>query len=177
MEKVPFALFAAKETLITKDTLVSTFPLLPKQYEFSFDFKPTRWIGGWTNILHFTTGGNAGWGERIPAFSMVNNKVAIANAIDGNGNWYFWSPPLGINEWVHFRVTQNFERHEYVYRVYMNKQLLKTKVNKKPQEFKQIDVWISDNWYTATPGYVKNIHIKGTLFSMDNFASVTLLHN
>ena len=161
IEKIPFTLFTGKEILITKNTLVSTFPSLPKQYEFSFDFKPTKFVGGWTNILHLTTGGNAGWGERIPAFLMVNNKVAIANAIDGNGNWYFWSPVLKVSEWVHFRVTQTFERHEYVYRVYMNKQLLKTKVNKKPQEFKQVDVWVSDNWYAATPGYIKNLRAKG----------------
>ena len=141
--------------------MVTPFPSLPMQYEFSFDFKPTKFVGGWTNILHLSTGGNAGWGDRIPAFLMVNNKVAIASAIDGNGNWYFWSPVLKINEWVHFRVTQTFERHEHVYRVYMNNQLLKTKVNKKPEEFKEVDVWVSDNWYEASPGYVKNIEIKG----------------
>ena len=131
------------------------------QYEFSFDFKPTKFVGGWTNILHLTTGGNTGWGGRIPALFMHNNKVYIFNAIDGNGNWLFDSPVLKINEWVHIQMTQTFEREEYVYRVYLNEQLLKTKVNKKPEEFKEVDVWISDNWSTATHGYIKNIQLKG----------------
>ena len=160
VEQIPFTLFP-NETAITRNTLVTTIPLLPIQYEISIDFKPTKWIGGWTNILHMTTGGNSGWGERIPGLFPLNQKVAIANGIDGNGNWYFWSPKLPLNQWVHFRLTQTFERHEYVYRVYMNKQLLKTKVNKKPQDFKQVDVWIGDNWHNAQPGFIKNLHIKG----------------
>ena len=113
--------------------------------------------------MHLTTGGNAGWGERIPAFLMVNNKVAIASAIDGNGNWYFWSPVLKINEWVHFRVTQTFERYEYVCRVYMNEQLLHTKVNNRTEEFKEVEVWVSDNWHVAAYGYTKNIQFKGDI--------------
>ena len=137
------------------------------QYEFSFDFKPTKFVIGWTNILHLTTGVNSGWGSRIPALFMLNNKFTIANAIDGNGNWYFWSPVLQINEWVHFRITQTFERHEYVYRVYLNEQLLKTKVNNKPEEFKQVKVWVSDNWHSATHGYVKNIQLKGEFIIYD----------
>ena len=160
MDQIPFTLFR-QEISIARNTLVTMIPLLPKQYEVSFDFKPTRWIGGWTSVLHMTTGGNAGWGERIPGFFPLNGKMAIANAIDGNGNWYFWSPKLSLNKWVHFRLTQTFERHEYVYRVYMNKQLLKMKVNKKPQDFKQVDVWLSDNWYSAQPGLVKNLRITG----------------
>ena len=162
VDKIPFTLFPNQETTITKNTLVTTIPVLPKLYEVSFDFKPTKWIGGWTSILHMTTGGNAGWGERIPAFFPLNKKIAIANGIDGNGNWYFWSPVLTLNKWVHFRLTQTFERHEYVYRVYMDKQLLKTKVNKKAQDFKQVDVWVGDNWYNAQPGVIKNLHISGS---------------
>lgn len=96
-----------------------------------------------------TTGGNAGWGERIPRFFPLSGNVVIASAIDGNGNWYFWSRPLTLNKWVHFRPRQSFERHEYVYRVYMDGLLLKEKVNKKAQDFKQVDVWVGDNWYNS----------------------------
>ena len=72
-----------------------------------------------------------------------------------------YSPVLEVNEWVHFRMTQTFERHEYVYRVYLNEQLLKTVVNNSPQVFKEVDVWVSDNWLEAAHGYIKNIHLKG----------------
>ena len=156
------ALFSGKETALTRNSLLTILPVLPKQYEFSFDFKPTKFVGGWSNILHLTTGGDEGWG--IPRFFVLNKKVAIASALDGNGQWQVWSPVLKVNEWVHFRVTQIIERHEYVYRVYMNKQLLKTKVNKRPEEFQLVKVWVSDNSYPASPGYVKNIQLKGNHF-------------
>ena len=140
---------------------MTTLTLLPKQYEISFDFKPTKWIGGWTNILHFTIKGNVGWGGRIPALFPLNGKVAIANAISGNGNFYFWSPKLALNKWVHFRLTQRLEGNKYVYRVYMDKKLLKEVVNTKAQDFKQVDVWVGDNWYNAQPGSIKNLYISG----------------
>ena len=137
--------------------------MLPKQYEISFDFKPTKWIGGWTNVLHMTKGGNSGWGERIPGIFVLNKKAVIANAIDGNGNWNFNSLPLTLHEWVHFRLIQRLEGKDYIYRAYMNGFLMKEKVNKKPQDFKQVDVWLSDNWYNAQPGMLKNLFISGKM--------------
>ena len=43
-----------------------------------------------------TTGGNAGWGERIPGFLSYIKKVAISAAIDGQGNWNFYTLPLTL---------------------------------------------------------------------------------
>ena len=163
MDKLPLTLFPKKETPVIRNTIVTTIPLLPKQYEVSFDFKPTKWIGGWTSILHMTTGGNAGWGERIPGFLSYIKKVAISAAIDGQGNWNFYTLPLTLNKWVHFRVIQRLEGNNYVYRAYMDGFLMKEKINKKPQDFKQVDIWLSDNWYNAQPGFIKNLFISGTL--------------
>ena len=162
IDQIPFTLFH-NETQIIRNTLVTTIPVLPKQYEISFDFKPTKWIGGWTSILHMTTGGNAGWGERIPGIFVLSKKAVIANAIDSNGNWNFNSLPLTLNEWVHFRLIQRLEGKDYIYRAYMNGFLMKEKVNKKPQDFKQVDVWLSDNWYNAQPGMLKNLFISGKM--------------
>ena len=138
------------------------------QYEFSFDFKPTKFVKSYTMILHMTTGDNRCWGCRIPALVMANNRFEIQNAIGGNPSWYIYSPVLQLNEWVHFRITQTFEQNEYVYRIYLNEQLLKTKVNNKPEVFKEVKVWVSDNWHPATHGYVKNIQLKGE-FIIFNF--------
>ena len=160
MDQIPLTLFR-QGISIARNTLVTTIPLLPKEYEISFDFKPTKWIGGWTNILHMTTGGNSGWGERIPGLFPLNQKVSIANGIDGNGNWNFWTPSMPLNEWVHFKLIQHLEGQKWVYRVYMDHQLLMVKMNKKAQEYKQVDIWLSDNWYNAQPGVIKNFNISG----------------
>ena len=131
------------------------------QYEFSFDFKPTKFVGGWTNILHLTTGGNTGRGSRIPALFMTKNYVSISNTIGSNGNWNYKIAKLIENEWVHFRTTQTFEQNEYVFRLYMNELLMTTEVNNSPQVFKRVHVWVSNSWYAAAHGYIKNIYFKG----------------
>ena len=154
-------LFKNNETALTKNTLVSTIPLLPKQYEISFDFKATKWPSGWHSILHMTKGSDTGWGNRIPAILTYSGKVFISNAIDGNANWNFYSLPVDMNKWVNFRLTQHLEGHNYVYRVYMNGFLLKEHMNKRPEDFHQVDIWIGDNWRNVQPGFIKNLYISG----------------
>ena len=131
--------------------------LLPKQFEVTFDFQANKWIGGWTSIVHMTTGSNYGWGGRIPGVFALGQKIAVAFAVSGNGNWYFTTPVIPLNKWVHFKVNQQLEGTDYVYRVFMNGKLLKEQVNNKPQEFKEVFVWVSDNWHSAQPGFVKNL--------------------
>ena len=160
MDKIPLTLLK-KETPITKNTLLSTIPLLPKEYEISFDFKATKWPSGWTSILHLTKGADSGWGNRIPAILAYSGKVFISNAIDGNANWNFYSLPVELNKWVHFQLTQRLEGHNYVYRVYLDGFLLKEKTNKRPEDFHQVDIWIGDNWRAVQPGFLRNLHISG----------------
>merc|ERR1712072_872337 len=96
-----------KQAPLVRKRLVKTISLLPKQFDISFDFKPTKWIGGWTNILHLTTGANCcGLGQRIPAIFPLNGKLAIAFAVDRNGNYNLWTPKLVLNRWYNFRLTQ-----------------------------------------------------------------------
>merc|ERR1712072_525717 len=66
--KLILKIFPGKQVPLVRRRLMKTIALLPKQFDISFDFKPTKWIGGWTNILHLTTGANCcGLGQRIPA--------------------------------------------------------------------------------------------------------------
>ena len=110
---------------ITKGYMATTIPLLPKQFEVTFDFQASRRIGGWSNILHMTTGGNSAWGERIPGFFPLNDKIAVSFSVDGNGNWNFMTPTISLNKWIHMKVNQQLEGKNYVYRVYMDGKLLK----------------------------------------------------
>ena len=153
-------LFSGRQTLLTRNRLVKTLPLLPKQFQISFDFKPTKWIGGWTNIFHFTTGANCcAPGSRIPAIFPLNGKLAISFAIGTNGNWYKWTPKLTLNRWVHLRLTQKLEGRNYVYRIYLNDKLLASSINRKPQDYRNVKVFVADNWYNAQPGFLKNLRI------------------
>ena len=161
VDKIPLTLFHNKPTPISKNTLLTTIPLLPKQFDISFDFKPTQWLGGWTNILHMSKAGNAAWGDRIPGIFVYNRKIAIASAIDGSGNWLFYTLPPTLNKWTHIRIIQRLEKDVFVYRAYMDGFLMREKVNTRAEDFHNVDVWLADNWYNTQPGFLKNLNISG----------------
>ena len=153
------ALFG-KQTPITKKKLITTLTVLPKQFEISFNFYPTKWVGGWTNIIHFTTGPNCcAPGSRIPGIFPSKGKVAINFALNGNGNYQVWTPKLALKKWVNIKLNQRREGKNYVYRVYLNNKVLKTIVNKKPQDFKNVKVYVSDVWHANQAGLIKNLRI------------------
>ena len=134
--------------------------MLPKQFQISFDFKPTKWVKGWANIVHFTTGSSCcGLGSRIPAFFPSGGKIAITFAVNRNGNYKTWTPKLALNKWVHFSLNQRLEGKNYVYQVYMNKVLLRTIVNRSPRDYKNVKVFVADTWTSTQPGFVKNLRI------------------
>ena len=146
-----------KQTPLTKNRLVKTLVMLPKQFDISFDFRPTKWIGGWTSLLHLTTGTNA---VRLPGIFPLNGKIMI----QVTAQFTVWTPKLPLNKWVHFRLTQRLEGKNYVYRVYMNNKQLKAFVNKKPQDIKNVKVYVADPWYNAQPGFVRSVRVSGRFF-------------
>ena len=163
MPKLPLSLYG-RNTTILNDKLVTTLEMLPKQFDFSFDFYPTKWRGNLrTTVLHLTTGSNCcSQGSRIPAVSLWMGYLSISFAVNGDGNYWIESPKLTLNRWVSFKINQKLEGSNYVYRVYMDKILLKTIVNKTPRDYKNVKVFVGDDQYTAQPGYVKNIKITTT---------------
>ena len=42
--------------------------------------------------------------------------------------------------------------------------LMREEVNTQAQDFTNVDIWLSDNWYNAQPGFLKNLNISGNLF-------------
>ena len=150
-------------TLITKNRLATTLGVLPKQFDVTFDFYATKWISGWTNIFHFTTGSDCcAQGSRIPAVFSLDGKLLFVFAVNGNGTYNLYTPKLTLNRWYNFRINQRLEGGNYVYRVYMGKQLLRMIVNKKPQDYKNVKVFVGDNYHNAQPGYIENLRITNT---------------
>ena len=136
--------------------------MLWKHFDISFDFMATRWIGGWASVLHFTRGGNCcGYGQRIPGVWVLGHRVHFMFALSGNGNVDIATSPLSLKKWYHFRVTQTLSGNKYIYTIYMNNKLVAKRVNTKPQDFKNVKVYIADPWYNAQNGFVKNLKISG----------------
>ena len=162
-----------------KNRVFKTFPVLMKHFDISFDFMPTKWIGGWASVLHFTEGGNCcGYGQRIPGVWVLNKRVHIVFALNGTGNFEIKTSPLSLNKWYHFRLTQTLQGNKYWYAVYMNNKKIFNTVNRKPQDFKNVKVYIADPWHNAQNGFVKNLKVSGEflIYSLDSFLDLDQDH-
>ena len=89
----------------------------------------------------------------------MKGRVYFSFAVSGKGNYY--NGKLALNKWHHFRVTQTLREKQYIYTVYMNDNVIVTKVNTRPQDFKNVKVFAADNIYEAQPGYIKNLKFTG----------------
>ena len=176
--KPTLTFFGGRQTLLVRNKLVTTLSVLRRQFQISFDFKPTKWIGGWTNVLHLTTGPNCcAPGSRIPGIFTLGGKLAMSFGIDKNGNHVIWTPKLALNRWVHFTISQTLEGKRYIYRVYMNNKLLEKRLNHIPRDYKNVKVFVADNWYNAQPGFIKNIHITSKQLGVTGEFFVFLKHD
>ena len=81
--------FHITEIELVRDKLLTTIPRMSTEWSVSFEFKMTGVLIGWSNIIHFTIGGNMfNIGDRIPAvfvrgeskgfhFNFPVNEIAI----------------------------------------------------------------------------------------------------
>ena len=76
------------EQRLKSNTLLKVIPQLHPSYTVKFELKPSKVTRGWSNIVHFTTGGNCcGVGDRIPGvwFYSGTTKLLICSAINNIG--------------------------------------------------------------------------------------------
>ena len=150
---------------IKRNQLLGTIPRLGKVFDISFSVKVTKWIPRWTNILHMTIGGNnARYGSRIPGIFVKPsygpyNNFKICYAVMGIRNWCYHSPNYHLNKWVNIRIQQVRSGRYYWYNIYMNGQRKLHRKNTRPRVFHNVKLYAGDPWYSALPGFIKNIRV------------------
>ena len=161
-----------------KNNLLAIIPKLSTSYSVKFEFKPTRFQSGWTNIIHLTaTGDNCcKYGARLPGVwffssstSATKNRLHICSAVSGNGNYCFNSGiivPRG--QWTRIEVNQHREGVAYKYVVKVNDAIIGSVINTKPRQFSNVKVFGGDNWYNPAQGSMRNLvinpYLKGNIF-------------
>ena len=50
--------FIEDQVLVRNKLLTTIVPRLDKTFSVRFEMNPSAYQGGWTNVIHFTTGGN-----------------------------------------------------------------------------------------------------------------------
>ena len=113
-----------KEHKIEKGDLLTTIPVLTKEWKLSFELKAKEIEEGFQQVLHMTTGGKgagsgAKYGDRTPAIwrhssrgflisSAVNGKPSFSNYIKPPSWWYY-------QLWVKIEVGQELVDSEMIY--------------------------------------------------------------
>ncbi|XP_065674909.1 uncharacterized protein LOC136091363 [Hydra vulgaris] len=149
-------------TQIKPNQLLTILTNFPKEYEISFDFKPTSYLNQWESIIHFTIGGNyANYGDRSPGvWISPYNDLYFASAINGSSSNEIYStiiPP--INEWIKVKISQIKLKSQYIYTIDIANNKIYSTQNTLSKNFSHVKVYMSDPWYSAQPGFIRNLTI------------------
>lgn len=160
-----------------KGAVVDRIPVWHKQWRVSVDLMPLKKAPCWTNVYHFTTGGDTGIdGFRIPGiwFLAHSFKMEIRTWIDRTDFVYFTKTDLPTNEMSTITLEQiqdDSEQGKFFYKIYVNNALLLRVENKHPEVYRNVIVYKSDPWYSAANAIIKNFNY----YSIPSFPTVDLL--
>ena len=155
----------------SRNNLIGIIPKLSRSYSVKFDFKPSQFQPGWTNIIHLTSTNEncCNYGDRIPAVwfhssssSATANGLHVCSAVNSEGNFCFNSPdnakvPRG--QWTTVEITQVEEGDSYRYTVKVRGVNIGSIINEEAREFTNVKVFNADNLYNAAEGSIRNLVI------------------
>ena len=123
---------------------------------------------GYYNIYHATISGNFDvYGCRTPAIWIYHNNgnmhIHTTSAINGSKSYTYNRPttPTQLNKWITINISQTKVEDVYQYKVEIDGVVMHMVKNVQPQEFLNVKIYISNPWYPAVTGYVRNLYIKG----------------
>ena len=155
------------EKQIKRNQLLTTIPLLTKEWRVSFEFKATSYGSGLLQVLHMTTGGkgvgrSAKYGDRTPAiWTHPTRGFLIASAVGGKPSYAKYIkglPPTG--EWIRIQVGEELEDSNMTYYVNINGTRVFSTPNSEPSDFIDVQVFSSSPWYSPVAGFLRNIKIE-----------------
>ena len=151
---------------ITQGAILHSAFTVGKEYMVRFKLLPTGFAGvEWTSVIHFTTGANQhAHGARIPAvfireINSARGLYVAAQATYGE-NFDFTKPDIPTNEWTDIFIQQAERAGRYVIEVIVNGEIIVSMVNYDPYVFANVKVYVSDPWYSAQPGFIKDFTFK-----------------
>ena len=153
-----------EEFAVVESNLLTTLTTLGKEWRITFDFKPTDYDhNNWTSLIHLTIGGNnETYGDRTPAiFFRTDLGMHVSSAINGNPTYSVdLNQPPPVGEWTTIVMSQAKSTDgEFVFKTEINGMESFTTVNVQAVEFSSVKVYASDPYYTAQPGFIRNLVI------------------
>ena len=123
--------------------LLTTIPRLSTEWFISFDLTLFVTQSSFVNIIQCTTG-RGNHGDRTPSVFQGpgSSKLYIYSSIDDDHHYRFTTDELSLNVKHHIEIDQTYYGNNiYRFNVNINGQLVFTKVNSKPRQFYNVQVW------------------------------------
>ena len=167
-------------TKLTRNYLEDIIPSHGPAWRVSFEVYPEGVKGGWTNIIHFTKGGNYKInGDRIPGvwFHSGTTRLHISSSLNGNKNAYYDSKAIPLRKYTKIEIEQSQQKlrnygKTYKYTIKIAGVTVFTRVNKKARYFTNVKVYRADPWYNAA-----NVKIKNLVYHNLQNGNVYILYN
>ena len=86
-------------------------------------------------------------------------NIAVYSTVNEENSGYITPYTHRTGEWISIEIGQTKHLSEYRYNIKINGNLLRSVVNKYPQDFPNVKVYASDDWYTPSPGYIRNLSV------------------
>jgi len=159
-------IFLGRGFYLTTNNLYQIIPVLYKNWSITFDIMPREISKRYTNIIHVGLGGNMDvYGDRVPAifFKPETTRLHICSAIDGDEdfNRFGSTPDLPLFTWSNVIVGQcENEEGNYEFFVELNGETFFRVVNEKPDEFRDVKVYLADNHHNTANAKIDNLKIE-----------------
>ena len=136
-------------------------PSLAPAWYVSFEIFPQEVVNGWSNILHFTIGGNNGkHGRRTPhvLFNSQTTKLTICSTINANFNKCYTSKAIPRHQYTKVEIIQRqISTNKYRFSVIIAGKRVFNVVNSRARYFQNVEVYQSDRWHPAAKALIKNV--------------------
>ena len=145
-----------QEEELRKNHLITTLDTLEKEFNVSFEVKPTSINKGYQNVIHFTISNRGKYGSRTPAAWFNSGKLHICSAVNGNTNYYYNSVTFPTGDWISVQISQIKSLSNYIYSITINGNVVHNVTNNNTAEFRNVKIFAGDPWFDAQPGFIRN---------------------
>ena len=171
---------APQEVTLKKDNMLTTLPMLGKEWSLSFEFKPSTLISGlgayprqknpYKNIIHLTTNSksstkNATNNGRILAieFNPNNRTLSFSSSFGVSKGFYtqnLVANSLKVEKWSKIKFSQKIEGGKYQQTSTIDGNRVVVRTSARALEFTSVHVFASNPWRDAQPGKIRNLVVE-----------------
>ena len=159
------------EHLLKKSSLLTTLPILPKEWRLTFEINPKSYASSYSQVLQISKGGKVGQiGDRTPSLWFHKSRgIYLVTALSGKANVgkFFRNSLPRVGEWTRLVISQAKVGSKYIFSLVVDGEELWSAENLRPLEFSNVKVYDSSPWYPAQEASIRGLHIENKLRGED----------